>query len=440
MKASRRAGLASSDCIIRSELSPCDDPEGRMGRLRYVIGGLAAAGAAAVTSLSSARSSLPAVGNHDFPTICHWIVSGNDPLAAASAIVAGLAMGFAFWQILQPAPASTPEVEHIVAGHSAAARRDMNDLSGQLHQEGQASEDRDRLTHRLVSGDLAERMETAIEHGTLSDEQCRRLYEMLRTAVSETTQATPAQAEAYAETALRLAQSDNAADRAIAVAAVAGNPIDAGDRLMAEVGAEQRRNAERARQAARLYAPFTPSKALAAYETAVELDPTDAWSWIELGRLRLHYGSRLAEVRNCFLIALQHVESERDRMVLHNEFGDILLIEGELPEARAEYEAALAIDEKLAALEPGNTERQRDLSVSHNKLGDVEMAAGNLGAARRHYEEGFATIEKLAALERGNTEWQRDLSVSHDRLGDTEVAAGNLGAARRHYEKGLAIR
>ena len=276
---------------------------------------------------------------------------------------------------------------------------------------------------------------------TASDEDMKRVLLELQTLKSKLAAdpRIPANmTESFAATADGLARSENPLDRSVAREVAEGDPIEAADRLMAEVGAGRHRNAKRALQAARLYAPFAPSKAMQGYKEAVDLDPTDIWSWIELGRLRQLYGT-LGEARTCLAAALQHVTDERDRLVLHNEFGDLLMIEGEFPEARSEYEAGLAIAERLTEQDPASAPAQRDLSISYDRLGDVERAAGNLVAARERYEAALAICEKLAAQDPEDAVPQRDLSVCYNKFGNVERAAGNLGAARQRYEAALAI-
>ncbi|MEO1044013.1 MAG: hypothetical protein AAFX04_01080 [Pseudomonadota bacterium] len=192
----------------------------------------------------------------------------------------------------------------------------------------------------------------------------------------------PQQAASFAKAATALADSEDADDVGLAKKIVTGpaqnapeRVEDAADELMAEVHSGKKRNAERARQAARLYAPVAPSKAKAAYEEAVDLDPEDVWSWIELGRLHAVYNN-LADARRCFEIALQHVADDRDRGVLHDAFGSILIKEGNLGEAITEFEAANTIMQHRSDHDPENREKLRDLSVIYNKLGDVEVAAG----------------------------------------------------------------
>ena len=57
--------------------------------------------------------------------------------------------------------------------------------------------------------------------------------------------------------------------------------------------------------------------------------------------------------------------------------------------------------EKLAAANPGNAEAQRDVSVSLNRLGDVLVKAGELGEARKRFQQSLAMDEKLAAANPG---------------------------------------
>ena len=85
--------------------------------------------------------------------------------------------------------------------------------------------------------------------------------------------------------------------------------------------------------------------------------------------------------------------------------------------------------ERLAAADPGNAGWQRDLSVSYDRVGDVLVAQGNLPEALKTFREGLAISERLAAADPGNAGWQRDLSVSNNKVGDVLVAQGNLPEA-----------
>jgi hypothetical protein len=72
------------------------------------------------------------------------------------------------------------------------------------------------------------------------------------------------------------------------------------------------------------------------------------------------------------------------------------------------------------------TSWQRDLSVSYDRVGDVLVAQGNLPEALKSFRDGLAIAERLAQADRGNAGWQFDFVVSHWKL-----AANGDDAPRR---------
>jgi tetratricopeptide (TPR) repeat protein len=379
---------------------------GWIGRTSGAVAVWLGGGLVAIREASDSIPKPPA--NPGWIDLLQWIASASDPAALIAAIASGLWLVASLFQIFGPKP--------YTAAQSKLDRQHQN-------------ESFKTLDGRTQTG-LNDLKEGRSEDTLKLDE----ILALLKAQGGTGGQ----QLETAAEEVRELAQSADPADRAVAQTAFSGDTREAYAELMAEASSGKLRNAERFRKAARLIAPFEPAKAKAAYEEAVALDPTDVWSWIELGRLRMAYDS-LAAARQCFGAALQHVTDERDRSVLHGQFGNVLMAEGQLGDARLEYEAASSIAQKLAQSEPRNADLQRDLLVSYNKIGDVEHAAGNLIAARQRYEASLAIAERLAEQEPDNAGWQRDLSVSYDRVGDVEQAVGNLTAARQRYEAGLAI-
>ena len=63
--------------------------------------------------------------------------------------------------------------------------------------------------------------------------------------------------------------------------------------------------------------------------------------------------------------------------------------------------------------------------MSYDKVGDVLVAQGNLPEALKSYRDSLAIAERLAKADPGNAGWQRDLSVSYNKVGDVQVAQGN---------------
>ncbi|HUD40850.1 MAG TPA: hypothetical protein VMR06_02515 [Dokdonella sp.] len=146
-----------------------------------------------------------------------------------------------------------------------------------------------------------------------------------------------------------------------------------------------------------------------------------------------------AWVEHPFAAQAEHLPLLRENGVLHNRWGDLLVLQGDLPGAQTRYDLGLAISQRLAELDPGHTEWQRDLSISFIKLGDVQSAQGDLPGAQARYEAGLGIAQRLAELGPGHTEWQRDLSISFNKLGDVQSARGDLPGAQVRYEAGLVI-
>ncbi len=106
---------------------------------------------------------------------------------------------------------------------------------------------------------------------------------------------------------------------------------------------------------------------------------------------------------------------QRDLSVSYNKVGDVLVAQGNLPEALKSFRDSLAIRDRLAKADPGNAGWQRDLSVSYDKIGDVLVAQGNLPEALKSFRDSLAIADRLAKADPGNAGWQRDLSVSYDK-------------------------
>jgi tetratricopeptide (TPR) repeat protein len=131
---------------------------------------------------------------------------------------------------------------------------------------------------------------------------------------------------------------------------------------------------------------------------------------------------------------------QRDLSVAYNKVGDVLVAQGNLPEALKFFRDGLAIREHLAKADPNNAGWQRGLAVSYVKIGDVLVAQFNLPEALKFFRDGLAIAERLAKADPNNSGWQRDLSVSYNKIGDVLVAQGKLPEALKSYRESLAIR
>jgi hypothetical protein len=78
------------------------------------------------------------------------------------------------------------------------------------------------------------------------------------------------------------------------------------------------------------------------------------------------------------------------------------------------------IVDRLAKADPGNAGWLRDLAVAYNKVGDVLVAQGNLPEALKSYRDSLAIVDRLAKADPGNAGWLRDLAVSYGRVATVE--------------------
>jgi tetratricopeptide (TPR) repeat protein len=134
-----------------------------------------------------------------------------------------------------------------------------------------------------------------------------------------------------------------------------------------------------------------------------------------------------------------NTDLQRDLSVSHERLGDLAVVTGDRRAAAEHQQAALTIAERLAATDPTNTDRQRDLAISHNKLGELAVATGDNAVGAEHYQTALAIAERLAATDPTNTDWQRNLSICHNRLGSLAAITGDNAAAVEHYRADLAI-
>jgi tetratricopeptide (TPR) repeat protein len=129
----------------------------------------------------------------------------------------------------------------------------------------------------------------------------------------------------------------------------------------------------------------------------------------------------------------------RERSVLHNQRGDLLLAQGDLAGALESYRESLAVRRRLAEADPSNAGWQRDLSVSQERIADVQLAQGDLAGALESYRESLAVSRRLAEADPSNAGWQRDLSFILTRLAQVYGKQGVHAEALPLAEESLAI-
>lgn len=130
---------------------------------------------------------------------------------------------------------------------------------------------------------------------------------------------------------------------------------------------------------------------------------------------------------------------QRIRSVSQERIGDVLRTKGDLAGALAAYRESLTVRQRLAATDPSNTKWQRDLSVNHNNVGFVLYNQGDRAGALAAFQESLAVRQRLATADSTNTEWQRDLSVSHVNVGNVLYDQGDLTGALAAYQESLVV-
>lgn len=390
------------------------------------FGAVTATPVAAFAAYEKAQSSFkPNPPAPEFDQVIGAILSGADGVASGSAALAAVTTAYAIYQMFKPDPATKQDVKD----DGRKTREGLEAVSTQVAAEGQASDAGHGLTHKLVAGDLDERVVTALDADLMTEEQVARIYAKLAQKLG---------AEGAQRATENIVEAAGRSSDEVQDLLANGKFVEAGvaQQRLAEAG--DARQAQLWRDTARIKVLTSITEAITAYARAVDLDPAHFATRIELSRLHRAAGSQ-PQARRTAEAALQHVENDYDRMVAEGELGNIAVIEEQLPTAASHYQAAMQASRALAEADPDNLDLQRQLSVSHKKLGDVAVAEGNLTGARSSYAADLAIAERLVSADRGNAEWQRDLLVSHEKLGDVAREEGDLAGARGSYAAALAI-
>jgi hypothetical protein len=88
---------------------------------------------------------------------------------------------------------------------------------------------------------------------------------------------------------------------------------------------------------------------------------------------------------------------------------DVLVAQGNLPEALKSYRDSLTIRDRLATSDPGNARWQHDLSVSYGKVATVEARQGAHADALIALEKGREIAVRLSRQSPDNAALKKDL-------------------------------
>jgi tetratricopeptide (TPR) repeat protein len=179
---------------------------------------------------------------------------------------------------------------------------------------------------------------------------------------------------------------------------------------------EKQKSEKEAAEAARNLAAITVvnnvADGLKWYREATALDPNNMAGWLGLGDAAVDAGI-LPEAGQAFLrniVLARRARDEREVSVGLTWYGDVLMAQGNLPEALKSFRDGHDIFDRLAKADPGNAGWQRDLSVSYSKIAGLLRQQGDNAQALDSLKQGRAIIARLTALSPTNATWKSDLA------------------------------
>jgi hypothetical protein len=104
--------------------------------------------------------------------------------------------------------------------------------------------------------------------------------------------------------------------------------------------------------------------------------------------------------------------------VSYNKVGDVLVDQGNLPEALKSFRDGLAIADRLAKADPGNAGWQRDLSVLYSNLAGAFRKMGDNAMALDALRQGRTIMLRLTSLSPDNAVWKGDLARFDEQIAE----------------------
>ncbi|HUS66817.1 MAG TPA: protein kinase [Kofleriaceae bacterium] len=135
------------------------------------------------------------------------------------------------------------------------------------------------------------------------------------------------------------------------------------------------------------------------------------------------------------LQAMQGADA-RDVALAWNRIGDARFDKGALDAARQAYDEATTV---LAAADPHDAGVLLARAANEDALGQVSVGLGDHAAAAVHHRAAIAVEERLSAAQPGNDALRRGLARSYRLLGDVLETQGDLAGGLVEHRKALAI-
>lgn len=171
------------------------------------------------------------------------------------------------------------------------------------------------------------------------------------------------------------------------------------------------------------------------------------WDQGDLYRLLGWSGKAMASYQAWERIAAARVaeapddgEFLRNHAVARVNIGDMMLAQGDLAGAEAEFVAARDVAWRLFDRADAPLKWRHDLFVATSKLGDIAEMRGDLAGALQAQLAGEAVLRKLVAEAPERDDVKRDLALELDRIGDLLQLGGDLTGAVARFEAAKALR
>ncbi|MHC1595512.1 MAG: tetratricopeptide repeat protein, partial [Candidatus Syntropharchaeales archaeon] len=122
-----------------------------------------------------------------------------------------------------------------------------------------------------------------------------------------------------------------------------------------------------------------------------------------------------------------------------NNLGNLLSDMGRIDDARARYEGALEMREKLLEDDPESVVYQSNVATTLNNLGTLLSDMGRIDDARARYEGALEKYEELLKGAPENVTYQSYVATTLNNLGTLLSDMGMIDDARARYEQSLGI-
>jgi tetratricopeptide (TPR) repeat protein len=132
-------------------------------------------------------------------------------------------------------------------------------------------------------------------------------------------------------------------------------------------------------------------------------------------------------------------EADQNMIRAQLDLGDIMLMAGRALEARARYEEAHGIAEKMVRAEPKSVEGRRFLCVTLKKLGDWNLQNEKTSQAADAYQQSLRIAEELVSEPGRTREDKRFVYVCLLSVGDLELQRNDVARGSAAYKRALAI-